>query len=92
MDVAFITEQFHGSSPQLVVFGHPYFGSDGTAPRVEKEVLGPGDAMRHGPWYWWNRKVDEVLSPNRGGMILIRSLAVKHTQIVGRCAAYTSWH
>ena len=92
VDVAIITTQGHGGSPQLVVSGDPYFGGDGTAPRVEKEVLGPRDDVRHGLRYRWNKKVDDVLSPNRLVVLLFIFTTFHHPQMVGRCAVYTGWH
>ena len=35
MDTAIVTAQFHGDSFQLVVSGHPYVASDGSARRVK---------------------------------------------------------
>ena len=94
MDVAIVTVNFHRGSPQIVVSGEPYFDNDGTTRRVEIEVLGPRDDVRHGLRYRWNRKVDEVPSPNLGDLLwnLFICTLTKHTQIVGGCAAYTGWH
>jgi hypothetical protein len=57
--------------------------------RVEREVLGPRDNVRYGLRYLWNRKVDEVLSPNSAGRIVRGWFALpKYTQVVGGCAVY----
>ena len=85
MDIAFLSAKVHRDSPRLAVSSHPYIGSNRATRRVEKEILGASDEMRHCLRYEWNRSVDEVLSANRDALLV-------HTQIVGGCVAYLGWY